>query len=607
MSPKAGIRLIHFLFFLGCAWFAAAAAAGFLVRPLCSYDAIHRVLEASSNRAAADFFTLDYYEGVVVRARLAGFYLALSALALAIGWRWLSRRRGEWISPRPVGANRVSAGRFLRQALIADRMVFCILAAAVVLRLLYLFQPASSDEVRGYYAWTARPFLLAISDFRAPQHLLYTILDYPVVRLFGNAEWSIRLPAFIGGILMPVLVFGAGRKWFGRSAGLLAACFVAANPILVHYSVNGRAYTIHACMVLLLWISAMALAGEPFRLRWSALLVLSGVAGLMALPTMIYSLVGTYLWLLLAHLSDRGRDWKSRGKSVFRLAGCGAATVWLGGLAYLPAFVASDQWYSVDAGEVSGVVPWGEIPARMAGFLRGAFRVWNLDIPAPAVVLLSILFVAGVAAVWRKKAFSLLVANLLGAIGVLLVLRIIPYSRAILYLCLVYWMAIGAGLAALVDFVSRRLGKGSPAAAANLAAVLVALALSANLLVHNREGFTAAAGQLAPGIREAMGYLKDHARPGDHIVCAMPAAGPVYYYHLRAGMDCRLWFAYDENPPADILAGPPSVYFVINTYDGQSLRHIRDLCNWGAATPALERFEAVHSNRHAVVYRYLGG
>lgn len=601
MKAKLGIWGVHVLVFMGFVLLAGASIICFLARPLCPYEAIGGILEASSNRSSASFFTMDYYEGVIARARLAGIYFAVSALGLAIGWKWIARQGRGWSGRHPGLGAIASVWRRGWRLLISDRTVLVMLVVAVVLRLLYLFQPASADEVRGYYAWTARPFLLAISDYRAPQHLLYTILDYPVVRMFGNGEGAIRLPALAAGILLPALVFLVGRKWFGRNAGLLAAGLFVANPIFVHFSVNGRAYTLHACLVLLLWLSATMSAG-PSRGRWYALLVCSGVAGLMALPTMIYPLAGTYVWMLASQGLERGRDGGSRRKTIAQLFFCGLATLWLGCLAYLPAFVASDKWYSVDADDVSIALPWPALPGRLGSFIIGAYRTWNADIPGPAAALLLVVFAIGAFVWWRKKALHLLAFNGLGILGVSLVLRIVPYPRTALYFGAAYFLIAGAGLASVLTFFADRQGKGRSARAANVATGLVVLFMAINLLSHNRHGFTAQ-GELAPGIRDAMAALKDQAAIHDHIVCVRPSSGPVYYYHLRNRMDCRLWFIPDEFPPVEILSGTQAVYFVVNTYGGQSLDGVLKSCSWPEEMLAGQRISFVYSNRYAAIYR----
>ena len=593
---------VHGAFGAACVLLLAAAAVCGWAGRLFPYEAIGPILTEHSNRAGAAFFDADYYAGAIQRGKWAGLVLAISSMGLAAVWAGWGRGEatGSWL--RTARDGMAEFGRALGRTLGADRAAQSIVLASVGLRLLYLFQPVCSDEAKAYYAWTARPFLLAISDYRAPQHLLYTILSWPIVRMLGSAEWVIRLPALAAGIGLVVLAFVAGRKWFGREAGLFAAIFVAANPLLLHYSVNGRGYTLQTCAVLLLWLAAHGMAGDSRR-RWPALLVVAGVMGLVAVPTTAFALVGTYLWLLTVLIRDGAGDRVRQWRGVSRLVACGMATVWLGVLAYLPAYVASDQWYSLDQDlPPGGRIPWCLIPGHLASFTGKAVKIWTNGFSPWATALLWILFGIGAGSSFRRRAFHLLLANMLGIYLVLVASGAIPYARTVLYQGAGFWILAGAGLAFFVRLAVRgRPSKLSRLISNGLMFGLMAL-LVANVFAQNRDGFTTVSGDRAPGVRDAMRFLKTAARPGDHLISLAPAAGPVYYYHLRYGMDCRLWLLPDEIVPPDILQDGHAVYWIVQTEEGLSPQYLLERCRWGERTPAWEDLVAVHSNRHAMVF-----
>ncbi|NCD22856.1 MAG: hypothetical protein EOL90_07960 [Spartobacteria bacterium] len=587
---------------LGGAAFALAAGMLFMAGTLFPFARVREMLVAASNLDGAGFFTESYYAGTLLRAKWAGVFCLASALALVGLWIGLRRRAGAAAAGNGESAAGSAPASGDGMRLRIDRTAWLVLALATVLRLPFLFQPGSSDEVRGYYAWTARPFALAISDYRAPQHLLYTLLDYPVVRLFGNAEWAIRLPAFLAGICLPALLWAIGRKWFGRPAGLLAAILLATSPVFVHFSVNGRAYTLHACMVLLLWLAATRLAERPSR-GGHAALVLAGVVGLVALPTMAYPLAGTYGWLALVAWTRRREPGAAWGTDVGRLVLCGATTIWLAALAYLPAYVASDRWYSVDGDDASALVPWRFLPMRLGWFLVGAFRLWNEDVPGPIVGLLLAFSVLGAIASWRQRPLHLLAFNLAAILGVSVALRMVPYVRVALYFGMAYFLVAGVGLARTCGLLWKRAGGGAfgQERAAAVLAGLTALLLAANVFHQNRHGFTEV-GFPAPGVRALMAELTSRVAPGDHFVCAKPTSGPLYYYHLRNGLDCRLWFIPEEYPPEDLLASPQAVYFVVNAYGGQTLESVLRGTGWPESVWRQHRFVPVGSNRFAGAY-----
>lgn len=585
---------------LACTGFLVMAWLCFNAGRLFPYEDVVPYLTAHSNREAAAFFTQEYYAGVLERARWSGWLSIGSALLFLCGVMGRNHVRA-WLDALPQVARTVRSALYtVIKAAMRDRLLMLILLVAVAVRLLYLFQPVSSDEARAYYAWTARPFILAVSDYRAPQHLLYTILDYGVVRVFGNAEWSIRLPAFLAGIALPLLVFGLGKQMAGRGVGYMAAVLVATSPVLVHYSVNGRAYTLHACAVAGLWYAAWRIrsaGGLPAYL----LLIACGVLGLMAIPTMIYPLVGTFAWLALGAIRDARTDWKRAVRPVVQCGAAGLMIVWGGMLAYLPAYVASDEWYSVDGADVAGVVPWADLPGRLGQFTYGAFRVWNMDVPVWLVIILVMFCAAGLWQWRRHGGLTLLVWNVIAVLAVLVVLRVIPYPRTITYLAVAFLLLAAVGMDRALKNLSgvlwpRRLYDVTPA--------LVMAALGASLLVQNKDGITAKGFDVAPGVRDAMKYLKSVAEPGDHIISSQPASAPIHYYHLRYGMDNHVWFAREAPPPRTILDEEQKTYFVVNSHSRQSLWSLLRRCRWADREEIDARTRLVYSNAYCRVYLY---
>ena len=107
-------------------------------------------------------------------------------------------------------------------------------------------QRFNQDEmVMGYDAWslwqTGRDHhgdllpinFRAFNDFVPPVN---TYITAPFVGIFGLDEATTRLPMALMGIGAVFLVALLGRRWFGATAGLLAALFLAIDPWQVNYS-----------------------------------------------------------------------------------------------------------------------------------------------------------------------------------------------------------------------------------------------------------------------------------------------------------------------------------------------------------------------------------
>jgi hypothetical protein len=101
---------------------------------------------------------------------------------------------------------------------------------------------------------------------------LYYVVAWPWTRLFGFGEVGLRsLSAVAGAAIVPV-AYGAAATLLSRRAGLVAAALVAANPFLLWYAQEARAYSLFAFFgALTVFCFARALRGERRSLvGWAA-------------------------------------------------------------------------------------------------------------------------------------------------------------------------------------------------------------------------------------------------------------------------------------------------------------------------------------------------
>lgn len=75
---------------------------------------------------------------------------------------------------------------------------------------------------------------------------LHNFLLYFSIRLFGDGEWSLRLSSAILGTANILLLYWLGSITVGRSAGLVAAAFLAFSGYHIDYSQEARTYTLLA-------------------------------------------------------------------------------------------------------------------------------------------------------------------------------------------------------------------------------------------------------------------------------------------------------------------------------------------------------------------------
>jgi mannosyltransferase len=108
---------------------------------------------------------------------------------------------------------------------------------------------------------------------------LYYVLAWLWSQVFGTGEVGLRsLSALVGTATVPA-AYVAGAQLVSRQAGLVAAALVAANPLLVWYSQEVRAYALLVLLAALsLWLFGRALDGDRRALAGWALVAALGLA-----------------------------------------------------------------------------------------------------------------------------------------------------------------------------------------------------------------------------------------------------------------------------------------------------------------------------------------
>jgi len=155
---------------------------------------------------------------------------------------------------------------------------------------------------------------------------LYYLLLHAWQLLWGASEVALRSLSVLWGILLLPLLYYAGRRWFGRTAGVVATLFAALSPFHIYYSRETRMYTMLAFLSLLALVALDRLArqGRPRDVLLASLALLACVYthnyGLFFLP------VGGVACLLY------GRG----GLKAFTRAAAAAALALLGALPWLP-------------------------------------------------------------------------------------------------------------------------------------------------------------------------------------------------------------------------------------------------------------------------------
>jgi 4-amino-4-deoxy-L-arabinose transferase-like glycosyltransferase len=311
---------------------------------------------------------------------------------------------------------------------------------------------------------------------------LYSFFMWAWVRVFGDSEFSIRLPAAIFGTLTVPLAAAITRRLYGSRAALAAAFVVAINVFFVHYSQEARSY---ALVGFLCAASTLAyLAGHE---RWSTPRV---TLYLVATVALVYTHHAG--WFLVAAQSVHAWLAAPREDERRRIA------PWLGVqgmllLAYVPWLgVVGAQLHHLSHAFWSGAPGWLTLPKLLWEFAGSPY----LLAAEAALVVLAFVQPPGHGKLARgapRGRAAFMVCWVLIPIAA-------PFTLAALgYVAFVARVAIASALALAVLVGAGIASMGRASAAAALIAVLGALALADYYGVTHKEPWRSAVADVERG------------------------------------------------------------------------------------------------------------
>lgn len=139
------------------------------------------------------------------------------------------------------------------QAYWQGKLIWLILLLGLVVRLLSLNQSLWLDETISFLAIRNHSFFGLLSEF--PKYDFHPPTYYLLLKLwaqvFGTSEVSLRIPSLIAAVLSIYILYVLGRRLVSGKFGLLAALFLALNPLHIYYSQEVRMYPLSSAVVLL--------------------------------------------------------------------------------------------------------------------------------------------------------------------------------------------------------------------------------------------------------------------------------------------------------------------------------------------------------------------
>ena len=185
-------------------------------------------------------------------------------------------------------------------------------ALALALRLTSLSRSLFNDETFSF-ALAQRSFghMIGLAGYEA-NGMPYSILLWPVTRIFGTSVDVLRAPAVVIGTATVPLMYWAARGFArDRRVALLAATLIALNPMAIWYSQVARSYALvafGACIAFGALARALAADGRahPRRMWWLyvAGMALTAYSDLLA-PVVVLPAQALMVWTASTERSER--------------------------------------------------------------------------------------------------------------------------------------------------------------------------------------------------------------------------------------------------------------------------------------------------------------
>jgi hypothetical protein len=522
-------------------------------------------------RAGVLAYVLTGYAGLLLACAALGFYYA---------------RRGLSFSALAVEQCRaalamVGAIRAFVAARCQDRTELLLLLLAVLLgtglRAVFLGQPMRMDESYTFLYYLnpgSDPFHYVIPN----NHVLHTLLARVSVALGGMSPFTIRLPAFLAGVLCIPLMFFVGKA-FHRNAGLPAAIAMAVFPYMVLYSTTARGYSLLVLLALCLLLIGKYYLERP-AFAGCILMAFVSALGLLTMPSMLFVLAGFSLWLGLSlFLKDRSVVAVLRD---FALP-YGLLTALLTVLFYTPTVISSNGAGAIFSNQFVDPRSWNDFSRRMLPHFREILSDFSRDIPQLVEYGGLLLALAGLFGALRRRDWPvalLLPSMLAGGLAVFFARQAIPFARTWIYLIPLALLFFDLGYAFLLERLRSNLRPVTGLLVFAVGTFFAGFLVSGNAIARYPDtGSFPEASTIAK-------YLKPLMSGDEFIVVRDAANYPTFYY-----------LCYYDAPPQDAHIDPATAKRYFITQEGwHALNDLTD-----------EPAEPIFAFGDATVYTSIGG
>ncbi len=315
-----------------------------------------------------------------------------------------------------------------------------LLFFSVLTRVPYGGSPLTGDEgiTFNHYAFISwKDLVFNYTDTN--QHTLFSVLSNISLKLFGDNEWSFRLPSILAGILAVPLTYWVGIKFLNsRFASFIAAVLILFSSPNLIYSQAGRGYALTVILALLFIGSICKLV--EFQNNWKdgSIFFLSGLGLVVTLPSNALFLAGSAFFSFFLILDRQKGNVRSLVPTFKKLTS----------YFFVLLFAVSYYLYGIKEGLQAGIHNYStKLPILYSlkiilNFFKEPFSFWIY-----AFFLLGVFFFTN-----RKKLFAIL-SLLTVPITIMLVFGTIGYQRIFIFLLPFVFFVTAIGIESIFNIL----------------------------------------------------------------------------------------------------------------------------------------------------------
>ena len=321
----------------------------------------------------------------------------------------------------------------------------------IIIRLSFLFEPFRSDEASTFFAYIEPTNPLRAFLFHPNNHFLHNISSKVIYTLFGFSLSSFRLIAFSAGILSIPISFVISKK-LGQD-GRFAAIAIATYPMLIHYSVNARGYSLLVLFFLLSIESSIEFL-KNFSKKEGIYLAIFIALGCFTIPTMLFAASGLFFYLFTNIIF---KEKKKRSERLKKLLSVIIITFFATLFFYLPVIFLPGNFSNFINDETLKTLPMQEMFLGLIPHIYQSFSFLTSYINSNILISYLLLIILGYLNYISKKnqiGFLLLPSLFLGALLIFFVKSSIPWFRIWIYFIPIFIIIGDNGFSFLINFFS---------------------------------------------------------------------------------------------------------------------------------------------------------